>query len=75
MNVRCKVDSCCYCIDGECDLEEITVSDNEMTAAGFQPICQDYDEGLISKAAERLMELSEERADERNRDISRVDKK
>lgn len=64
MNVRCKVESCFYCIDGECDLEEITISDNEMTAAGFRPICQDYDEGLISKVAERLMELSEEEADE-----------
>ena len=46
MNVRCYVDSCCYNCDGECDLEEITISDHELTASGFQPICQDYDEGI-----------------------------
>ena len=46
MNVRCYVDSCCYNCDGECDLEEITISDHELTASGFQPICQEYDEGI-----------------------------
>lgn len=37
----------CYCKhnkDGQCDKDYITISDDEMTAAGFYPICQDYEE-------------------------------
>lgn len=30
--------------DGWCDKDWITISDEEMTSAGFYPICQDYEE-------------------------------
>lgn len=36
--------SCKYNKDGWCDKDYITISDAEMTAAGFYPICQDYEE-------------------------------
>ena len=41
----------CYCEgckhhddDDTCKLDTITVSDREMTAAGFMPLCQEYEE-------------------------------
>lgn len=40
----------CYCLDcrhndnGECDSERVTISNDEMTPAGFYPICQEYEE-------------------------------
>ena len=36
--------NCKYNKDGWCDKDYITISDDEMTAAGFYPICQDYEE-------------------------------
>ena len=45
MKVSCYVKSCKYRDEnGWCGKDWITVSDEEMTAAGFYPICQDYEE-------------------------------
>ena len=42
----------CYCDcihnkDGWCNKDYISVSDEEMTASGFYPICQDYVEYIV----------------------------
>lgn len=42
----------CYCDscknhnddDNTCELRDVTISDREMTAAGFLPLCQEYEE-------------------------------
>ena len=40
--IFCNCDSCENYDDGACALDNITISDEEMTSAGFLPICQDY---------------------------------
>ena len=52
MRVDCCVQDCVhwsedggdYNYKGGCTLDEITISDSQMTAAGFWPLCQDYEE-------------------------------
>lgn len=44
ITVNCTADSCEYNDDGECAKLNITISDEEMTAAGFIPTCQEYRE-------------------------------
>lgn len=41
----------CYCTDcihndgdGDCDQDYITINNDTMTAAGFYPMCEDYEE-------------------------------
>lgn len=53
MTVRCDCDSCkhwkedaaVFIGEGGCTLDEIKISDNTMTGAGFIAICTDYEEG------------------------------
>lgn len=40
--IFCECTSCEYYDDGTCAADEITISDNDMTAAGFLPVCQNY---------------------------------
>lgn len=43
--VSCECVGCKYRDeDGDCTKDWITISDEDMTAAGFYPICQDYEE-------------------------------
>ena len=52
MRLRCNVESCRhweenagpYIGEGGCTLEEVQISDDEPTAAGFVPMCADYEE-------------------------------
>lgn len=55
MRVNCNIRSCRHwsekeehknyiCDEGGCSLDEITISDEEMTAAGFIPQCAVYEE-------------------------------
>lgn len=45
MNVSCYVQDCKYCICGWCECPGgPTISDDELTAAGFLPICKSYEE-------------------------------
>lgn len=42
--------------DGWCDKDWITISDEEMTSAGFYPICQDYEErGINDKQVDSMV--------------------
>lgn len=43
--IWCYCESCKYHdVDDTCELSSITISDREMTVAGFLPQCQDYEE-------------------------------
>lgn len=43
--VSCYCEECKYRDeDGDCSKDWITISDEDMTAAGFLPICKDYEE-------------------------------
>ena len=43
MRVYCYCDSCKHHVDdNSCSLEEIVISDSELTAAGFLPQCSEY---------------------------------
>ena len=44
MTVWCECEECYYNVDGECDKDYITVSNQDCTAAGFLPLCKDYNE-------------------------------
>jgi len=52
MRVKCNIDYCRhydkkggnYENEGGCTLEEISISDDTYTAAGFVPMCDDYEE-------------------------------
>lgn len=44
MKVKCDCKDCKHNIDGWCEEELITITDEEMTAAGFLPLCTDYEE-------------------------------
>ena len=52
MRVKCNIDYCKhwkenagpYIGTGGCTLEEITISDEELTAAGYIPKCEDFEE-------------------------------
>lgn len=48
--IRCECTSCEYNDnDGGCSKEYITISDEDMTAAGFLPLCKDYKEENIQE--------------------------
>lgn len=47
--IFCECTSCEYYDDGTCAADDITISDNDMTAAGFLPICQNYDEHPLER--------------------------
>lgn len=44
--IRCYCDSCVNydANDDTCKLNTITISDRELTVAGFLPTCQEYEE-------------------------------
>lgn len=49
----------CYCEgcknhddDDTCKLHSVTISDREMTAAGFLPLCQEYEEEIEAEGSE-----------------------
>ena len=52
MIVKCQCESCVhwskdggdFIDEGGCTLDTITVSENTATAAGFLPLCEDYEE-------------------------------
>lgn len=45
MNVNCAVIACKYCINYSCECPGgPTISDDELTAAGFLPMCKSYEE-------------------------------
>ena len=53
MYIHCNVTDCVhwsaegsdfFCDAGGCTLKEITIDDNEVTAAGCLPQCRDYEE-------------------------------
>ena len=44
MRVRCECEECKHNEEGYCDQEVIIVSNSELTAAGFIPLCKDYEE-------------------------------
>lgn len=44
MTVLCECEECYYNVLGQCDLDVITVSNQDCTAAGFLPLCKDYRE-------------------------------
>ena len=44
MTVRCYCEECKHNADGYCNEVMIYISNHEMTAAGFLPICTDYTE-------------------------------
>ena len=44
MRVICTCTGCKHNEDGGCELEAISISDRELTAAGFLPQCEDYEE-------------------------------
>lgn len=42
---RCTVEDCKYHTeDDECESDWVTISDEDMTSAGFYPMCQEYEE-------------------------------
>lgn len=43
MIVACDFNDCEYCNDGECTREYVNI-ELELTASGFLPICQNYEE-------------------------------
>ncbi len=40
--IYCNCDSCEHYDDGACTKDDITISDDQMTGAGFVPLCTDY---------------------------------
>ena len=43
--IWCYCESCKHHVDDDtCEFSGITISDREMTAAGFLPQCQEYEE-------------------------------
>lgn len=44
MMIYCYCEGCKNHDDDTCKLNSVTVSDRDLTAAGFLPICQDYEE-------------------------------
>lgn len=44
MQVICHCEECKNNKDGYCELDEVVISNNELTAAGFLPMCEDYEE-------------------------------
>ena len=44
IRVWCECDGCVHWDDGECSYDGVTISDRNITAAGFLPVCQDYEE-------------------------------
>ena len=44
IDLRCYVDGCRFNKDNKCDRAYVDISDHEMTASGFYPICQSYEE-------------------------------
>lgn len=44
MTVRCHCTECKYNDGDYCDLNYVTISNEQMTAAGMLPICMDYEE-------------------------------
>ncbi len=44
MYVICHCEECKNNKDGRCELDEVCISNNELTAAGFVPLCTDYEE-------------------------------
>ena len=44
MYVICHCEECKNNKDGYCELDEVCISNNELTAAGFVPLCTDYEE-------------------------------
>ena len=44
MKVNCECTECVHNEDGECNYYGVTISNNNLTAAGFIPVCQDYEE-------------------------------
>lgn len=44
MRVVCSCEGCKHYEDEGCELETIYISDSELTAAGFLPQCEDYEE-------------------------------
>lgn len=44
MRVICTAEDCIWNWRGECDCDEITISDKELRADGFYPRCKDYQE-------------------------------
>lgn len=44
MRVECFCTDCKHYSEGYCDEEVVTITNKEMTAAGFLPLCVDYEE-------------------------------
>lgn len=51
--IWCYCESCKYHDDDDtCKLSSITISDREMTAAGFLPLCEEYEEEIEAEGSE-----------------------
>ena len=44
MQVICHCEECNYNHDGHCKQDAIVISESVLTAAGFLPMCEDYEE-------------------------------
>lgn len=63
MYVICHCEECKNNKDGYCELDEVCISNNELTAAGFVPLCTDYEEKMRFIDADGIVYESIDSAD------------